>query len=94
MVSDDLIQKGNRILRGGYYEGEKQPEQLINTPGGYKSGRRPDIIYKTPTGETRAVNVGKTEANGQPVKRERESLADLNDPKKGNLPTTFVPYDR
>lgn len=67
-------------------------ERLIPTPGGKKAGRRPDILYRTPDGQLRGRNVGKTMADGSPVTREVDALNDLNGP--GNLPTDFVPYDR
>jgi hypothetical protein len=65
---------------------------LIATPGGNKSGRRPDILYETPTGETQGINVDKSNAKGEPIARERDALDDLNGP--GGLPTDFVPYDK
>ena len=63
------------------------------TTGGNKNSRRPDILFILP-GETepRAINVGKTTVSGEPVKREREALVDLN--SQAGLPTTFLPYDR
>jgi hypothetical protein len=83
-----LIDEGNTIIAGG---GGK--EVLIPTPGGVKEGRRPDILYETPTGERRGLNVGKTNADGTPVKREVDSMNDLNN--HGGLPMDpFVPYDR
>jgi hypothetical protein len=78
---------GNRIVAGG----RDKPERLVPTPGGVKSGRRPDIIYETPDGSMRGVNVGRTKADGSPVTREQQALDDLNGP--GGLPTDFVPYD-
>lgn len=83
-----LKDEGNRIVSGG---GEEK-EQLVKTPGGVKSGRRPDIIYETPEGERRGRNIGRTKADGTPVPREVDALNDLNGP--GKLPTDFVPYDR
>jgi hypothetical protein len=62
----------------------------VPTPGGNKDGRRPDIIYETPSGDLGGVNVGRTKADGTPVTREVNALNDLNGP--GGLPTTFVPY--
>ncbi len=84
---DKLEAEGNTILAGG---GGK--EQLLKTEGGHRSGRRPDILYRTPAGDLRGRNVGRTNADGSPVKREVEALEDLNGP--GKLPTDFVPYDR
>ena len=85
--ADRLISEGNKIVAGG---GRAQ-EQLIQTPGGAKSGRRPDIIYLTPSGVRRGVNVGRTKADGSPVLREQKALDDLNGP--GGLTTDFVPYE-
>jgi RHS repeat-associated protein len=86
--ADKLEDQGNTILAGGGREKEK----LIPTPGGKKEGRRPDILYRTPEGEVRGRNVGKADASGRPVTRERAALADLNGP--GGLPTDFVPYNK
>jgi len=87
-VAKALEDAGNKILAGG----GKAPEKLIDTTGGGKNGRRPDIIYEKPDGSWGAVNVGKTKADGTPVPREVKALEDLNGP--GGLPTDFVPYDR
>jgi hypothetical protein len=68
------------------------PERVIPTPGGVKSTRRPDILYKTPSGETKAVNVGKVKADKvTPVPREVDAQKDLNN---AGVPTDFVPYNR
>jgi len=85
---DALRAEGNTIEAGG---GERR-EQLRPTEGGHKSGRRPDIIYRTPSGELRGRNVGLVDAQGRPVSRERKALDDLNGP--GKLPTDFVPYNK
>jgi hypothetical protein len=86
--AEKLQADGHQIVAGGRIERER----LIQTPGGLKDGRRPDILYLTPSGELRGRNVGSTRADGSPVKRELEALDDLNGP--GKLPTGFVPYDR
>jgi RHS repeat-associated protein len=84
----DLLETGgNRIIAGG----GKLPERLIKTDGGLKGGRRPDILLETPNGQIRGRNVGKTDAAGNPIKRELEALDDLNN--FGGIPTDFVPYD-
>ncbi len=82
-----LRDQDNVIISGG---GGK--ERLIPTPGGLKAGRRPDIEYRTPNGEIKGRNVGKTKADGTPLDREIEALNDLSGP--GGLPTDFVPYYR
>jgi len=51
-----------------------------------------DVIGKKAGEPDRGVNVGRTNADGTPVKREREALDDLN--KHSDTPTEFVPYDR
>ncbi len=83
---ESLEAKGNKILHGG-----DRGEKLVSTIGGTKEGRRPDIIYQTPDGKLRGRNVGKTNADGTPVKREKEALDDLNN--HSEYPTDFVPYD-
>jgi hypothetical protein len=86
--AEKLKAEGNQIVSGG---GGK--ERVIPTPGGKKSGRRPDIEYRTPQGETRGRNVGRTKADGSPVPREVDAIDDLQGP--GKLPMDrFVPYDR
>jgi RHS repeat-associated protein len=89
-IAEKLMDAGNEILRGGKQPGLK--EAIIETPGGNKETRRPDILYRTPEGEVRGANVGRTKADGTPVAREVEALNDLNGP--GKLPTEFFPYDR
>lgn len=86
--AEKLKAEGNVVVAGG----RTKPERLVKTEGGKKSGRRPDIIYKTPDGARRGRNVGRTNADGTPVKREAEALDDLN--KHSDTPTDFVPYDR
>lgn len=83
---EKLEAEGNKILAGG----GKAKEKLIPTPGGEKAGRRPDILYQTREGEVRGRNVGKVDAKGEPVPREKAALRDLNGP--GQTPTDFVPY--
>lgn len=88
-IGEQATQEGHTVVAGG---GVK-PEKLIPTPGGAKSGRRPDVIIKDKdTGELRGVNVGRTKADGTAIKREQEAASDLNN--HSDLPTTFVPYDR
>jgi hypothetical protein len=83
-----LKAQGNRILKGG---GEGK-EEVVEIRGGIKTFRRPDITYRTPTGEIRGRNVGRTNADGTPVKREAEALKDLNDHSERK--TDFVPYEK
>jgi len=85
-----LEAEGNKVVKGGRKPGVK--EEFVKTPGGHKEGRRPDITYETPDGQTRGRNVGKTNADGTPVDREQKALDDLNNRSKRK--TDFVPYDR
>ncbi len=85
--ADALEAEGNTIIAGG----GREKERLIKTPGGKKSGRRPDILYETQEGEVRGRNIGRVRADGAPVPREIDALEDLNGP--GGVPTDFVPYE-
>ncbi len=85
-----LEAEGNRIVNGGRKPGLK--EEVVDTKGGHKDTRRPDITYVTPEGDVRGRNVGKTKKDGTPVKREQQALDDLNNHSKRK--TDFVPYDR
>ncbi|HEX6087748.1 MAG TPA: RHS repeat-associated core domain-containing protein, partial [Thermoanaerobaculia bacterium] len=68
-------------------------EQVILTPGGVKSARRPDITFRNRvTGEVYHENIGKTYASGAPIKREIDALNDLEG-ATGKRPG-FTPYDR
>jgi hypothetical protein len=86
--ADALEAEGNTIIAGG----GRLKERLIPTPRGVKEGRRPDILYKTPSGELRGRNVGLVDSKGHPIPREQKALDDLNGP--GGLPTDFVPYKK
>ena len=83
----DLIEAGGGIILSG---GGRLPEKVILTPDGGRRGRRPDIIFVYPGGNPRGRNIGRVDANGNPIPREIEALNDLNGP--GGLPTDFVPY--
>ena len=85
-VGDQIEKDGGTIEAGG----GRLPEQLVRTPGGHKNGRRPDILYRDCKGNLCGVNVGKTKANGSPIKREQQALDDLNG---AGLPTKFIRYD-
>ena len=72
--------------------GKRLPEAVINTPGGLKNSRRPDILVKRPDGTRYGINVGRQEKRtGLPVKRERGAINDLE--HYGDLPMHFVPYN-
>lgn len=55
-IGDQIEADGGTVVAGG----GRLPEQLIPTPGGHKSGRRPDILYEDCHGNLCGVNVGKT----------------------------------
>jgi RHS repeat-associated protein len=85
-LGDKVEAEGGEVLAGG----GRKPEVLVPTPGGLKAGRRPDMISRDANGDVSATQVGKTRADGSPIKREVEALKDLNGP--GQLPTTFEGY--
>ncbi len=85
-IGDQIEADGGTIIAGG----GRLPEQLVRTPGGNKSGRRPDVLYQDCNGNLCGVNVGKTKADGSPIKREQQALDDLNG---AGLPTRFERYD-
>jgi RHS repeat-associated protein len=84
---DRLADEGNEILAGG----GRAPEKAIPTPDGNKGSRRPDVLYKTPDGTIKGLNVGRTKADGSPVTREQKAKDDLNG---AGVETDFIPYDR
>ncbi|QZI69364.1 RHS domain-containing protein [Pseudomonas protegens] len=66
---------GGTVITGGGME----KERLIPTPGGQKTGRRPDIEFVDADGKFVYGNVGKIKADGTPVSREVAAMADLKD---------------
>ncbi|QQP11174.1 hypothetical protein FJQ98_18350 [Lysinibacillus agricola] len=89
---DEVEANGGTVLNGG---GRRQ-ETLIETPGGNKQGRRPDIIYRDADGNKKWGNVGKTKKDGSPIKREQQALDDLNNVRgKHNVadPVEFRSYN-
>ena len=66
-------------------------EEFIRTPGGAKSARRPDITMRRPDGTLYRENVGRFDANGNPVRRELQALDDLG-AELGERPG-FTPYN-
>ena len=81
------IEKNNigTVIAGGH-----KPEILTRTPGGYKTGRRPDLLIKRNNGSLFGINVGKTSASGAPVTREIYALYDLED---AGIDMFFVGYN-
>ena len=83
---------GNQVADGEIVAGGgRLPEQLIKTPGGIKSGRRPDILVERPDGSRYGINVGKqSNRTGAPIKREAQAIQDL---EGSGVPMHFVPYN-
>lgn len=67
-------------------------EEVVPTPGGCKSCRRPDITMRRPDGTIYRENVGRTRTSGEPATREVGALDDL-DRATGERPA-YTPYDR
>ncbi|AJK48947.1 RHS repeat-associated core domain-containing protein [Burkholderia plantarii] len=76
------IQAAGGTLTAG---GGQFPEQVVETTGGFKNGRRPDIIYTD--SENRAIygQVGRVRADGvTPVTREQQAMDDLRTKTQGD----------
>jgi hypothetical protein len=65
-------------------------ERRVDTKGGKKDYRYPEIESTDRSGKKHYHNIGKTNKNGAPPKRERDALDDLQ--KTGNN-TTYTPYN-
>ena len=57
--------------------GGDKKEETVDTPGGNKESRRPDITTIDPDGNTYRENVGRQNQDGSPVSRERNALDDI-----------------
>jgi hypothetical protein len=84
---DELKGKGHKHVAGG-----NLAEEVLKTPGGSKSSRRPDITTRRPDGSIHRENVGRTTSTGQPVPREVKALNDI-ELFYGERPA-YTPYDR
>jgi hypothetical protein len=89
-----ILRRINELKAQGYEHiaGGDLPEEVIPTPGGVKSARRPDITMRAPDGSIYRENVGRTLANGEPVPREVDAMNDLE--KATGARPKFSPYDR
>lgn len=76
---------GHKIEAGGGV----LPERAVQTPGGTKSIRYPDIISRDPQGQIHYHNVGVSNKNGTPVSREVQAINDLL--KATGIRPTYVP---
>jgi RHS repeat-associated protein len=83
----ELEAEGHVLVAGGPLK-----EEVVDIESGHKTARRPDITTIAPDGTIHRENVGRTNASGEPVRREREALDDLEQ-ETGTRPV-FTPYDR
>jgi hypothetical protein len=67
-------------------------EEVIYTPNGLKSARRPDITMIAPDGSVYYEQIGKANRFGLPIKREQDAINDIFG-ETGVLPV-FTPYNR
>jgi RHS repeat-associated protein len=82
MIEDwgkEIEAAGGKILSGGGVEKESK----IATTGGHKDGRRPDVIFETADGKKIYGQVGKQDAQGNPITRERKAIDDLKTKTSG-----------
>ncbi len=84
---EDLKAQGHTHTHGGPLR-----EESIRTKGGVKDARRPDITTLAPDRTIYRENVGLVNKSGQPIKRERDALDDI-EAFKGRRPG-FTPYYR
>ena len=83
----NTIKKETQKLESAGYK--THTENMVNTPGGYKSKRFTDIMGKKGNKEIH-IQVGKATKSGMPVARERRALEDLFNAGKDVI---FVPYN-
>ena len=79
--------QGHKLQGGG-----RLPEQVIQTPGGSKTSRRPDITTTDRMGNPYYENVGRSTADRNPIARERRALDDIE--RATGVRPGFTPYDR
>ena len=83
----ELERDGHIHIAGG-----SKTEEVILTPGGCKSCRRPDITTRAPDGSVYRENVGRATSSGNPVPRETNALNDIQG-ATGQRPA-FTPYNK
>jgi uncharacterized protein RhaS with RHS repeats len=82
MIEDwgkEIEAAGGKILSGGGVRNETK----VSTVGGHKDGRRPDVIFETAEGKKIYGQVGKQDAQGNPITRERKAIDDLKTKTSG-----------
>jgi hypothetical protein len=91
LVAREVTAEGDTVIRGGrVFDGIFRKEAYFKTPGGFRRGRRPDLLVRRANGSLYGINVGKLATDGLPVTRELEAMHDLA--VRANLPMRFVPY--
>ena len=90
-LAKEVERCGGKVVVGGR---KGKPERVIDTPGGHKESRRPDITWIDSSGITHHGNVGK--GHKRPILREREAIEDLEKALAGQPDThekvTFWSY--
>ena len=90
-LAKEVERCGGKVVAGGR---KGKPERVIDTPGGHKESRRPDITWIDSSGITHHGNVGK--GHKRPILREREAIEDLEKALAGQPDThekvTFWSY--
>jgi len=70
--------------------GGQETEETVDTRGGHRDSRRPDITMRQPNGEPYRENVGRQTRSGQPVSRERQARDDIG---RATGQCAFTPYN-
>lgn len=81
----DLEDQGHTHVAGG-----SKKEETVDTPGGNKESRRPDITTIGPDGKPYRENVGRQNQDGTPVSRERKAQEDI---QKATGQCAFTAYN-
>jgi len=81
----ELVDQGHTHVAGG-----DKPEETVDTPGGNKESRRPDITTGDPNGKPYRENVGRQNQDGTAVSRERRALEDI---RNATGQCAFTPYN-
>jgi uncharacterized protein RhaS with RHS repeats len=81
----ELKDQGHSHVAGG-----DKPEETVDTSGGNKESRRPDITTRDPKGKPYRENVGRQNKDGTPVSRERKAQEDI---QNATGQCAFTPYN-
>jgi len=77
--------QGHAHIAGG-----DKTEEAVNTPGGNKESRRPDITTRDPDGNPYRENVGRQNKDGTAVSRERKAQEEI---QNATGQCAFTPYN-